>query len=210
MLFRSAPEKFWNLIAARYAASPISDIHAYDRKIKKLKTYLSPDDELLDIGCGTGTQCDDLSSSVNHVIGIDISQKLLAIAEQRKVEREIDNVEFINTTIFDERFNPASFDMVMAFYVLHFYEDIDKVFRRIHRLLKPGGLFVSETACMAEKDVITGKVVRVAGTLGFLPLINLLSTQQLEYGLHLAGFSVIDKTKYSESNAEYTLIAKKL
>ena len=98
----------------------------------------------------------------------------------------------------------------MAFYVLHFYEDIDEVFRRIHRLLKPGGLFVSETACMAEKDVITGKVVRIAGKLGFLPLINLLSTQQLEQALSLAGFSVIDKTKFSESNAEYTLIAKKL
>jgi ubiquinone/menaquinone biosynthesis C-methylase UbiE len=210
MLFRSAPEKFWNLISARYAASPISDIHAYDRKIKKLKTYLSPDDELLDIGCGTGTQCDDLSSSVNHVIGIDISRKLLAIAEQRKAEREIENVEFINATIFDERFNPESFDMVMAFYVLHFHEDIDEVFRRIHRLLKPGGLFVSETACMADKDVITGKVVRIAGKLGFLPLINLLSTQQLEQALSLAGFSVIDKTKFSESNEEYTLIAKKL
>jgi ubiquinone/menaquinone biosynthesis C-methylase UbiE len=129
---------------------------------------------------------------------------------QRKVEREINNVEFINTTIFDERFNKASFDMVTAFYVLHFYEDIDKVFRRIHRLLKPGGLFVSETACMAEKDVIMGKVVRIAGTLGFLPLINLLSTQQLERALHLVGFSVIDKTKYSDSNEEYTLIAKKL
>jgi ubiquinone/menaquinone biosynthesis C-methylase UbiE len=142
-------------------------------------------------------------------LGFDDAEAL-SFAEQRKAEREIENVEFIKTTIFDERFKPASFDMVMAFYVLHFYEDIDEVFRRIHLLLKPGGLFVSETACMAEKDVITGKVVRVAGKLGFLPLINLLSTQQLEQALHLAGFSVVDKAKFSESNEEYTLIAKKL
>jgi ubiquinone/menaquinone biosynthesis C-methylase UbiE len=174
---------------------------------------------LLDIGCGTGTQCNDLSSSVNHVIGIDISRKLLAIAEQRKAERVIENVEFINATIFDERFNPASFDMVMAFYVLHFHEDpasfdmvmafyvlhfhedIDEVFRRIHRLLKPGGLFVSETACMADKDVITGKVVRIAGKLGFLPLINLLSTQQ---NCREVRFPALDQSVINSANGAGT------
>ena len=108
MLFRTSPEKFWNLIASKYAASPIADIAAYKKKIKKLKSYLSSEDYMLDIGCGTGTQCDDLANSVKHVTGIDISTKLLAIAEMRKIEREIKNVEFIQTTVFDERFKPAS------------------------------------------------------------------------------------------------------
>jgi len=210
MLFRKSPEKFWNLIASKYAASPISDIAAYENKIKKLKTYLSPENHVLDIGCGTGTQCDDLANNAKHVTGIDISSKLLAIAEQRKAERIIDNVEFIQTTVFDERFEPGSFDVVTAFYVLHFFEDIDEVVRRVHGLLKPDGLFILETACLGEKIKIMGKFLRLAGKLGFLPFINLLTTQQLEQALELAGFSIVDKTKYSESNDEYTYIAKKL
>ncbi len=209
MLFRSSPEKFWNLIASKYAASPIADVVAYQKKIEKLKSYLSLEDYVLDIGCGTGTQCDDLANSVKHVTGIDISNKLLAIAEKRKVEREITNVEFVQTTVFDERFDSGSFNVVLAFYVLHFFEDLDEVLRRIYDLLKPGGFFILETACLGDKSIITGKLIRSAGKLGFLPLINLLSTQQIEQALEQAGFTVLEKTRFSESNDEYTLIAKK-
>ncbi len=210
MIFRKSPEKFWNMIATKYAASPIADNAAYQKKIEKLKSYLSAEDYVLDIGCATGTQCDDLASNVKHVTGIDISSKLLAVAKQRKAERQIENVEFIQATVFDERFEPDSFNVVMAFYVLHFCEDIDEVVRRIHGLLKPGGVFILETACMGEKNKTIGKLVRIAGKLGVLPLINLLTTRQIEQALELAGFSIIDKTKFSESNDEYTLIAKKL
>jgi len=209
MLFRTSPEKFWNLIASKYAASPIADIAAYKKKIEKLQSYLSSDDCVLDIGCGTGTQCDDLANHVKHVTGIDISNKLLAIAETRKVEREINNVEFVQTTVFDERFESDSFNVVMAFYVLHFYEDIDGVFRRIYELLKPGGLFISETACLGEKNVIINKLIRSGGKLGLMPLINPLTTEEIELALEQTGFSVVEKTKFSESNDEYTLIAKK-
>ena len=210
MLFRKSPEIFWNLIASKYAASPITDIEAYEKKMEKLKSYLSAENHVLDIGCGTGTQCGDLSNNVKQVTGIDISSKLLVIAEQRKAERKIENVEFIQTTVFDERFMPGSFDVVMAFYVLHFFEDIDEVIRRIYSLLKPDGLFILETACMGEKGKIIGELVRLAGKLGFLPLINLLTTRQIEQTLEQAGFSIVDKTRFSQSNDEYTLIAKKL
>ena len=210
MLFRKSPEKFWNLIASKYAASPISDIAAYEKKIEKIKTYLSPENHVLDIGCGTGTQCGDLANNVKQVTGIDISSKLLTIAVQRKTERGIENVEFIQTTVFDERFEPGSFDVVMAFYVLHFSEDIDEVVRRIYGLLKPDGLFILETACLGEKGRIISNFVRLAGKLGFLPLINLLTTRRIEQSLEQAGFSIIDKNKFRESSDEYTLIAKKL
>jgi ubiquinone/menaquinone biosynthesis C-methylase UbiE len=64
MLFKESPEKFWDLISTKYAASPISDMTAYETKIEKIKSYLSPDDVVLDIGCGTGTQCGDLAAYV--------------------------------------------------------------------------------------------------------------------------------------------------
>ncbi len=83
MLFKNAPEKFWDLISSKYAASPISDRPAYETKIAKLKTCLTPEMSVLDIGCATGTQCGDIAVSVDQVTGIDISGELLAIATQR-------------------------------------------------------------------------------------------------------------------------------
>jgi ubiquinone/menaquinone biosynthesis C-methylase UbiE len=211
MIFKKSPEKFWDLISARYAASPISDRAAYQTKIEKIKSYLSPEDVVLDIGCGTGTQCGDLAANVKQVTGIDISSKLLAIAEQRKAERKLDNIEFIKTSLYDERLKANSFDVVMAFFVLHFFEDIDAVFKRIHDLLKPDGLFISETATLGEKSKIAGKLLRSAGHLGFLPKINLLTTSQLEQALEKSGFQLVDKIKFSENpDAEYTLFAKEL
>ena len=211
MFFKKSPEKFWNLIASKYAASPIQDRPAYETKIQKIKTLLTPENVVLDIGCGTGTQCGDIADNVKQVTGIDISRKLLAIAEQRKAERKLDNVEFLQTSLFDERFKPGSFDVVMAFYVLHFFEDIDAGFKRIHELLKPDGLFISETACIGEKSKIMGKVLRFMGHFGLLPKINLLTTWQLEQALEKSGFRLVDKIKFSDKpNAEFTLFAKKL
>lgn len=216
MLFKKSPEKFWNLIASKYAASPIPDRPAYETKIEKIKTFLTPENVVLDIGCGTGTQCGDIANNVKRVTGIDISRKLLAIAEQRKAQqiksgRKLDNVEFLQTSLFDEGFQPGGFDVVMAFHVLHFFDDIEAVFKRIHDLLKPGGVFISETACLGEKSKLTGKLLRFMGQLGLLPKINLLTTRQLEQALEQSGFRLVDKTRFSHSpDAEYTLIAKKI
>ena len=211
MLFKKSPEKFWNLIASKYAASPIADRPAYEAKITKLKTFLTPEMSVLDIGCATGTQCGDIANSVQQVTGIDISSKLLSIAEQRMAERKVENVEFIQTSAFDERFQPGSFDAVMAFHVLHFFEDIDVIFKRVNELLRPGGIFISETACLGEKSQFTGKLLRFMGHLGLLPTMNLLTTRQLEQALEKAGFRLVEKTRFSDrSDAEFTLIAKKM
>ncbi len=211
MLFSNSPEKFWNLISSKYAASPISDRTAYETKLTKLKTYLTPEMSVLDIGCATGTQCGDIANNVKQVTGIDISSKLLAIAEQRTAERNLDNVKFLQTSVFDKALSPGSFDMVMAFFVLHFFEDIDGVFQRVNELLPPGGIFISETACLGNKNKFMGSLLRFAGHLGFLPKINLLTTQQLEQSLKRAGFSIAGKIKFSKrSDAEFTLIAMKI
>lgn len=209
MIFKKSPEKFWDMISSKYAASPIQDKLAYEAKIHKIKIYLKPDNVVLDIGCATGTQCGDIADNVKHVTGIDISGKLLRIAEQRKAHRKIENIEFLKTSLFDKLFQQGSFDVVMAFYVLHFFEDIDAVFKRIHELLVPGGFFISETACLGDGNFIVGKLLRLVGIFGFMPKINLLTTRQLEQALEKAGFSIVEKKKFSGSNSEYTFIAKK-
>lgn len=209
MLFKNAPDKFWDLISSRYAASSIVDKTAYEDKIQKVKTYLTAGSVVLDIGCATGTQCGDIAENVKQITGIDISGKLLAIAEERKVERNQENIEFIKTSLFDDRFQPGSFDVVMAFYVMHFFEDVDAVLKRIHDLLAPGGVFISETACLGDKNIILSTVLRLACSLGLLPKINFLTLNKLEQALDKAGFHVIEKIRFSDSISEYTLIAKR-
>jgi len=210
VLFNTSPEKFWNLIAKKYAADPIADRQAYEIKIDKLKTWMKSEMTVLDIGCATGTQCGDIADSVHKVTGIDISSKLLAIAQQRIDERDIRNVEFIETSAFDEQFEPGSFDVVMTFHVLHFFENLDVIVKRIHDLLKPGGVFISETGCLADRSKFLVNTLKIMGAAGLLPRITMLKDQQLQESLQQNGFTIVDRTKYSQQpDNEFTYVAIK-
>ena len=124
------------------------------------------------------------------------------------ISSTIEDLKSVRSNI-DERLQQGSFDVVMAFYVLHFFEDIDAVFKRVHELLIPGGFFITETSCLGDGNFIVGKLLRLVGIFGFMPKINLLTTRQLEQALETAGFSIVEKKKFSDSNSEYTLFAKK-
>ena len=69
--------------------------------------------------------------------------------------------------------------------------------------------FISETACLGDANFIVGKLLSLVGIIGFMPKINLLTARQLEQALKKAGFSIVEKKKFSGSNSEYTFIAKK-
>lgn len=209
MLFKNAPHKFWNLIASRYAATSINDPVAYEKKLGQIKRYLSADSRVLDIGCATGTQCLDLAKHARQLTGIDISSKLLAIAEQRKAARAVNNVNFILTEIDAEALHEQEFDLIMCFYVLHFVEDIDAMFSRIHSLLKPGGIFVFQAPCMGEKSKIAGSIMRGLGHLGVMPLINLLSNETLQSALTRTGFELLEKIQFGAADTEPCYFAKK-
>ena len=45
---------FWNRIAKKYAASPISDEAAYKHKLELTQARMTPETEALEFGCGTG------------------------------------------------------------------------------------------------------------------------------------------------------------
>ena len=47
--------KFWDGIAERYAARPVTDEAAYADTLARVRSYLGPDDRVREIGCGTGS-----------------------------------------------------------------------------------------------------------------------------------------------------------
>lgn len=72
------------------------------RTIENAMKYLNANDIVLDLGCATGTKAIELSGKVKSVVGIDISAKMVELAQKKVIERNLKNVEFIKTTIFDE------------------------------------------------------------------------------------------------------------
>ncbi|MGW1075783.1 class I SAM-dependent methyltransferase [Streptomyces sp. NPDC002537] len=103
---------------------------------------LTPDLEILDIGCGPGTITADLAALVpwGRVTGLDTAAEVLGRARAVTRERGLENVHF---TVGDVRaldFPDDSFDVVHAHQVLQHLGDPVGALREMRRVCRPGGV----------------------------------------------------------------------
>jgi 2-polyprenyl-3-methyl-5-hydroxy-6-metoxy-1,4-benzoquinol methylase len=201
-------EKFWNRLAKRYdKPEHIAIVNEYT-SIGIIKEYLNKTDTIMDFGCASGTIASSLAGEVSEIHGIDISSKMIQIAKQRAIIRKLDNLHFSCSTIFDDRFNIDSFDMIISFSVLHVLEDRDKSVQRIYELLKPGGLFISLTPCLGEKLLVPG-ILLFLNKIGILPSISCFKIVELEKIISANGFQIIKSISLDNNPLEHFIISKK-
>lgn len=101
---------------------------------------VQPNECVLDIGCGGGTTTLQLDSAVGPsgtVVGIDISQSVLAFAETAANGSE--QVSFVNADAQSFAFDPACFDAAFSRFGVMFFADPVTAFINIRRSLKPNG-----------------------------------------------------------------------
>jgi len=144
-------EKFWDWIANSYDESEKQFGQIHQKTIENTIKYLKPTDIVLDYGCETGTKALKLANHVKKMHGIDISSKMIDIAKSKAFEQKIENIDFVNATIFDDRVKKESFDVILVFNILHTLKGGQTVMQRITDLLKPEGLMIMITPCLSEK-----------------------------------------------------------
>jgi len=119
---------------------------AWKRELLGLvKARLRPDHQVLDLATGTGDLAFALATTVKSgkVIGLDIAENMIHLAEQARQQRKVPNVEFRVGDMMDLRLPPASVDAVTVSYGLRNCPDLRRALHEIYGVLKPGGLFAS-------------------------------------------------------------------
>jgi SAM-dependent methyltransferase len=104
-----------------------------------------PGETVLDLGSGGGIDCFLAAKEVGpegHVIGIDMTPKMLELARTNAEKLETTNVVFKLGHIESIPQEDNSVDLVISNCVIALSEQKDRVFSEIHRILKPGGRFV--------------------------------------------------------------------
>lgn len=184
------PSKFWDKIADRYSRQPVSDEESYRKKLRVTCEYLRPDMDVLEFGCGTGSTAITHAPFVKHIQAIDISSRMIEIAQGKAEAGNVGNVTFERAAIDTFGAPDQSYDAVLGLSILHLVADKEDVISKVHRMLKPGGLFVTSTACIGDTMKFFKIIGPIGAFFGLIPLVKVFTVKELEDSLTNAGFEI--------------------
>jgi arsenite methyltransferase len=153
---------------------------------------LNPGEVVLDLGSGGGV---DVLLSAKRVgptgkaYGLDMTDEMLALANENKRKAGAENVEFLRGEIEHIPLPDNSVDVIISNCVINLSGDKDRVLREAFRVLKPGGRFV-------VSDVVTrGEIapeIRQSVLLWVGCVAGALGDDEFRSKLAAAGFEQID------------------
>ena len=133
---------------------------------------LRPGDRVLEVGVGTGLSLQLYPRDV-RITGIDVSREMLEKARARVAHRRLENVDaLLEMDAEQTNFPDATFDKVVAMYVVSVVERPAKLLEELHRVCKPDGEIFIVNHFQSDNALIGGIEKALSGfssTLGFHP-----------------------------------------
>ncbi|MCA9623304.1 MAG: class I SAM-dependent methyltransferase [Myxococcales bacterium] len=185
--------KFWDSIAEKYAAQPVKDVAAFDRKKAFCRRHLSRDAKVFEIGCGTGSLALAMAPHAGEIHAMDVSAEMVRIANDKKAAQRARNVTFHCGTLEEAPFDDGSFDAVWAFSILHLIEDRHAALRRCYALLKPGGVLIASNVCLGDSWIPYRPMIAVMRWLGKAPKVHFYDRCTIVTELEEAGFEGVEE-----------------
>ena len=116
---------------------------------------------VLDLGCGFGRNClDFINRGAIHVVGIDISEKMLNVARS---ESSNEKIEYINMSMTDISQLNEKFDFVYSSLAFHYVENFAKLISNIYSVLNDGGFLQFSQ----EHPIVTATNNNVGGMINY-------------------------------------------
>ena len=204
----TSPE-FWDRIAPGYAKQPIADTESYARKLATTQALMRPAMKVLELGCGTGSTALAHAPHVAHIDATDVSAAMVDIARNKAREADISNVTFSQAGVEEFDAPASSYDMVLALNLLHLIPDRQATLTKVHRLLKPGGIFISSTVCLADKLWMLRPVIPVMQWIGKAPYVSFLRARTVLDEVAEAGFEEREHWTHGRANSLFLVSRKR-
>jgi len=143
---KSINNEFYHDLGERWQTAmdhPIALLRAENRvRNPWIASVLPSSAKVLDMGCGAGFLTHDLAKLGHEVVGIDLSEESLKVAQKLD---ETGDVNYIQADASAVPFCDASFDAICAMDLLEHVENPKTIVQEASRLLKPEGFFFFHT-----------------------------------------------------------------
>lgn len=190
-------ETFWDDAAEKYAKSAIADEASYRYTLERTQSYLSADDKVLEVGCGTGSTALLLAEHVKHITASDVSGNMIQIGQEKAQTQNVSNIKFVVSDLCGNAPDNEVYDAVLAHNVLHLLEDIPAAIQHISKHLKTNGIFISKTVCAEGKGLpfkyrIMKFILPLLQLFGMAPYVHFISAAELETIIKTNGFKILE------------------
>jgi len=172
--------KFWSKVAPEYdewvSSAYLEQYYAFKTEMNGL---VDQEDLVLDIATGTGNIALHIAPKVSAIVGIDISEEMISLAEAKLEASGLDNVTFLTEDAYKLPFADGTFDKVVCVNALQTMAEPQRAIDEAMRVLRENGEFISVTYAFGD-----------SGTLEVLKL----SRWVVKYGMpkHWSNFKKID------------------
>ncbi len=198
-------KKFWDRLAPKYARQSIADQASYEMKLAMTQDYLKPDVRVLEFGCGTGSTALVHAAHVAEIDAIDISSEMIAIAQAKADEAGVTNVRFSVGDLESLAAPDNHYDAVLGLSVIHLLTDRPGALAAVRRALKPGGVYVSSTPCLADTMGYMRPFLAAGRMIGRFPYVGFFTKAQMEEELTDAGFKIVHQWQPAKGKAIFTV-----
>jgi predicted TPR repeat methyltransferase len=100
--------------------------------------YIRPEDNLLDLGIGTGVSAMNFKRAGLKIYGVDGAEEMIRICQKKGIAEDIKQADLVN---FKSPYGVAIFEHVISVGVFHLVGDLAAVFSEVARSIRKGGVF---------------------------------------------------------------------
>ncbi|WP_346899525.1 methyltransferase domain-containing protein [uncultured Roseibium sp.] len=153
---------------------------------------IGPFERLLDLGCGTGLTGVAFSDCVEHLTGVDLSERIVELAFDREVYDDLyvgEAVSFLEEFEEDDGSRP-SWDMIAATDVFPYLGAVEPILKAAADRLQPDGYLAFSTETLAD-DVLQGRPYMVGPKQRFAQGEAYLRDRLAEEGFEILSFDPI-------------------
>lgn len=101
------------------------------------KLDISPNDVVIDFGCGPGYYTIELAKKTKGVVAVDLSPEMLKKAQNKATKAGVKNIQFLQSDGKSLRLEDESVDMILLVTVYHEVGQSEAVLKEFSRVLKP-------------------------------------------------------------------------